>query len=71
MKVKLSLPETSTEEFIDIEQLDDETKLKIKTYLENCLSRHFQAQVFLSQKAYKEVENLIKSQPELRAAFAK
>lgn len=35
MKVKLSLPETSTEEFVDLEQLDDETKLKIKTYLEN------------------------------------
>ncbi|WP_369014923.1 hypothetical protein [Flavobacterium anhuiense] len=35
MKVKLSLPEASAEEFVDIEQLDDETKLKIKTYLEN------------------------------------
>ncbi|MFD0750384.1 hypothetical protein ACFQZS_09545 [Mucilaginibacter calamicampi] len=35
MKVKLSLPEETTEEFVDIENLDNETKLKIKTYLEN------------------------------------
>ncbi|KAL4472562.1 hypothetical protein ABPG74_018511 [Tetrahymena malaccensis] len=48
-------------------QLDEKEELCAK----NCLSKHFQAQVFLSQKMYTEFVKQLQMSPEYQRAFAK